>query len=98
MDIVLELADTFLFDYLYAWALPARPAPYNFPDKVPANATVFSTWEYKPATAFFSVEPSQAAYMSAWTRDNIYRQFLSLFLILWFVPPLLILLARNPPY
>lgn len=85
MDIVLELTDTYLFDYMYAFLLPARPAPYNFPDAVPANATVFSTWQYKPATAFFSVEPSQAAYMSAWARDNIFRQSISLFLILWFV-------------
>jgi lathosterol oxidase len=84
MDIVLEVTDTYLLDYAYAWLLPARPAPYNFPDTVPANATVFSTWQYKPATAFFSTKPSQAAYMSAWARDNIYRQTVSLFLILWF--------------
>ena len=84
MDIVLEVTDTYLLDYAYAWLLPARPAPYNFPDTVPANATVFSTWQYKPATAFFSTEPSPAAYMSAWARDNIYRQTFSLFLILWF--------------
>ncbi|GAB1320759.1 c-5 sterol desaturase [Madurella fahalii] len=83
MDIVLELSDTYLFDYVYAWALPARPAPYDYPAEIPANATITSTWEYKPATAFLSTQPSQAAHMSAWTRDNIYRQGFSLFLILW---------------
>lgn len=86
MDVVLELTDTFILDYLYAWALPARAA-FGFPDYPSANATgqAFSTWKYEPATHFFSVEPSQAAYQSAWSRDNIYRQGLSLYLITWCV-------------
>lgn len=88
MDIVLELSDTYLFDYIYAWALPARSAPYHHPGKAPISAAIASTWGYTPATAFFSTQPSQAAYMSAWTRDNVYRQGFSLFLILWFAAPL----------
>ncbi|KAK3374969.1 hypothetical protein B0H63DRAFT_262101 [Podospora didyma] len=85
MDFVLELTDTFLFDYIYTWALPARPAPYDFPDKVLANSTArsFSSWQFKPASSFFSVEPSQAAYASALDRDNIIRQSISLFFIFW---------------
>ncbi len=85
MDIVLELVDTFALDYVYAAAYPARPAPFDYLHAGGINATAqaFSTWQYKPATHFFSVEPSQAAYMSAWPRDNIYRQFLSLFFITW---------------
>lgn len=85
MDIVLEVTDTFFFDHIYAWALPARATPFDFPDHLSANATsqAFSTWQYKPATSFFSFQPPQAAYMSAWARDNIYRQGVSLFLITW---------------
>ncbi|KAK0629862.1 C-5 sterol desaturase [Bombardia bombarda] len=85
MDIALEIADQFLFDYIYAWALPARAAPYDYPDQLSANATAqtFSSWQYKPATAFITLEPSQAAYSSALPRDNILRQSLSLFLIVW---------------
>ncbi|KAK3692585.1 putative C-5 sterol desaturase [Podospora appendiculata] len=85
MDIVLEVADTFMFDYMYAYVLPARAAPYDYPSKLSANATAqaFSPWQYKPSTAFFSLEPSSAAYASGLTRDNIYRQSFSFFLILW---------------
>ncbi|KAK3681742.1 ankyrin repeat-containing domain protein [Podospora appendiculata] len=39
-------------------------------------------WQYKPSTASFSLEPSSAAYASGLTRDNIYRQSFSFFLIL----------------
>lgn len=83
MDVVLEVSDQFMFDYMYAWLLPARPALYDFPDKTNGTAQAFSSWVYEPATEFFSLEPSQAAYQSIWARDNIYRQALSLFLILW---------------
>lgn len=86
MDIVLEVADTLFGDYLYAAFYPAKPAPYDFPHP-PSNETVsenaFSAWTYTPSTHYFSLEPSQYAYMSQWPRDNIYRQALSLFLIVW---------------
>ncbi|KAK2604350.1 hypothetical protein N8I77_007289 [Diaporthe amygdali] len=86
MDIVLEVADTLFGDYLYARFHPIQPAPYDFPHP-PSNDTVndraFSAWTYKPATHYFSLEPSQYAYMSQWPRDNILRQALSLFLIVW---------------
>ncbi|KAK5654146.1 hypothetical protein OQA88_7577 [Cercophora sp. LCS_1] len=83
MDVVLELTDTFMFDYMYAWLLPAKL--HDFPDHAALNASArsFSQWEYKPATSFISFEPSEAAYTSAWDRDNILRQSLSLFLIMW---------------
>lgn len=85
MDIVLELTDTFVLDYMYAWLAPGRLAPHDFPDHLSANATTqaFSEWQYKPATTWFSVQPSQAAYSSVLPRDNIYRQAFSLFLITW---------------
>lgn len=86
MDIVLEVTDSFIGDYFFSWVLPARRAPYDYPN-VPTNGTdqTFSTWQYKPSTHFFTIEPSQAAYMSAWPRDNIFRQAISLFLITWLV-------------
>lgn len=85
MDIVLELTDTFIADYVYAYFHPSRPAPYDFPHAAKANASVpaFSAWSYHPATKFFSVEPSPAAYLSAWPRDNPIRQVITLFFITW---------------
>ncbi|RYP07262.1 hypothetical protein DL765_009214 [Monosporascus sp. GIB2] len=83
MDVVLELADTFIADYIYAWAYPAKPAPYDYPGVTNATGPVFSSWQYKPAASFLHVQPSEAAYMSGWDRDNIYRQALTLFMITW---------------
>lgn len=40
------------------------------------------------------LEPSPAAYQSAWDRDNIYRQSVSFFAILWFVHPT----SRDTPH
>lgn len=83
MDIVLEIADTFVGDHLYAWLMPARPAPYDLAHDDFTNGTTgtFSAWQYKPATHLIYLEPSEAAYMSAWPRDNIYRQAISLYTI-----------------
>lgn len=84
MDIVLEVTDTFLFDYMYAWALPAREVPLGYPDQFATNATQkLTAWQYKPATSWFSLEPSAAAYGSSLARDNTVRQFFSFFLIFW---------------
>lgn len=94
MDIVLEVADTFIFDHVYSHFLPASSAP------LAANATVLSirveptgfalpaaAWLYEPASKYFSVQPSQAAYESAWPRDDWRRQLLTLYLITWQVGP-----------
>jgi lathosterol oxidase len=85
MDIVLEVLDTFVLDQAYALLLPARPAPYDYPDHASTNASAqtFSTWQYKPSTDYFQLEPSQYAYMSTWPRDNIFRQGISLFFMTW---------------
>lgn len=86
MDIVLEVTDTFVLDYMYAWALPAREAPLGYPDNFATNATQkLTAWQYKPATSWFSLEPSPAAYGSLLPRDNVARQFISFSLIFWFV-------------
>jgi lathosterol oxidase len=92
MDIVLEVFDTFLFDYAYAALLPAGPVPYDLSlNGGVSNATLprssYSPWKYQPATDFFSITPGEAAYSSAWLRDNPYRQAMSLFLITWYDPP-----------
>ncbi|POS86697.1 hypothetical protein EPUL_001815 [Erysiphe pulchra] len=87
MDIVLELCDTYLLDKVYASALPAQTSSLlNFGL---SNTTVYgdtksTTWQYTPASSFISFAPKDAAYMSSWNRDNIYRQAISLFFITWF--------------
>jgi lathosterol oxidase len=85
MDVVLEFTDTFIADYVYAWAHPAKPAPYDFPADIASNASAqtFSSWTYEPASQFINVQPSQAAYMSAWPRDNLFRQLITLYFIVW---------------
>lgn len=95
MDVVLELFDTFVFDRLYANVLPLSPAilaAHNAAENfaMPANATWSSLKEsateaytFQPASQLFSVQPSNYAYMSTWSRDNIWRQSISLYLITW---------------
>ncbi|KAI1085724.1 C-5 sterol desaturase [Whalleya microplaca] len=83
MDVVLEATDSFIADYIYAWAYPARTVPYDHPQFTNATEQGFSSWQYKPACPYFDIPPSKYAYMSAWDRDNIYRQSITLFLITW---------------
>ena len=42
-----------------------------------------STWQFEPASSYMSVQPSEYAYMSRWDRDNIWRQFISLYILTW---------------
>lgn len=42
-----------------------------------------SRWQYKPASAYFRFEPSEQAWMSRWDRDNMARQFVSLYILTW---------------
>jgi Delta7-sterol 5-desaturase len=87
MDVVVELVDTFAGDYIYANLYPAKPAPHDlYLGNDNATEQVFSSWQYTPATKYFQVPPTQYAYMSAWNRDNIYRQAITLFTITWLVP------------
>lgn len=83
MDIVLEIFDTYAADRFYAWALPARLSSLSFNDEgfINATAQVFSAWKYKPATHLLHLKPGESAYLSSWPRDNIYRQFSSLYFI-----------------
>ena len=98
MDIVLEVFDTFGFDYMYSKLLPAStPSAFAQAAKHAASSTFSSlkegatmhptdpSWSFDPASKLLSFEPSQWAYRSQWPRDNIYRQALSLYLITWYV-------------
>lgn len=42
-----------------------------------------SAWQWEPSNSFFSLPPTEYAYMSRWDRDNIFRQFLSFYVITW---------------
>jgi hypothetical protein len=87
MDIALELLDTYALDWIYSAILPAQPAPYNLKDGISnstsADIQSASPWQYKPSSNIISFTPTEAAYTSQWTRDNVYRQTLSLFFITW---------------
>ena len=93
MDIVLEIADSFIFDPLYAKILPAASshafasnATYSSIKAEPTSFAVpHATWQYEPSTHYFSIEPSKYAYMSSLTRDDWRRQAFTLFLITWYV-------------
>jgi lathosterol oxidase len=91
MDIVLEFWDTFIGDRLYSTLLPASlSASASFPVFVNAansSLALFGATEpfvYEPATQLIHLEPSKYAYLSAWPRNNMYRQFTSFFLITWY--------------
>ncbi|CAF9906368.1 c-5 sterol desaturase [Imshaugia aleurites] len=87
MDIVLEVLDTFLFDRFWSTIYPA--STWNHPKNAVKDATTtFSSMRELPtaihsSTHFFQLAPSRYAYMSEWPRDNIWRQFFSLYLITW---------------
>jgi Delta7-sterol 5-desaturase len=89
MDLVLELFDTYLFDYMYAFVLPAH---HPHPALKNSTATFSSMREgptpsqyvFHPASEYLSFPPSDWAYKSVWARDDIYRQAVSLFLITWY--------------
>ncbi|KAK7951755.1 C-5 sterol desaturase [Apiospora aurea] len=58
-----------------------RLPTYEVPSVTNAStAWAFSSWQYEPATKFFTIEPSPAARRSVWARDNICRQGINLFL------------------
>ena len=90
MDVVLEIFDTFLFDRLYALLLPASSITFTRNTVKHAATSTFSSMREMPtavnhASRFLQFEPSHFAYMSAWSRDNVWRQLLSLYMITWYV-------------
>jgi lathosterol oxidase len=110
MDIVLEVCDTFLLDRVYASIFPANPSSYltqNFSNTTTstfsslregATAKAQYTYIYEPSTQLFNFEPSQWAYSSTLPRDNIYRQAVSLFMIVWIFGLLLYFVCAGASY
>jgi lathosterol oxidase len=92
MDVVLEVADTYLLDRVYATLLPANPSQYISYKFSNASSTTFPgaagkpqyNYIYEPASQFISLEPTPWTYSSSWPRDNIIRQGISLFAIVWY--------------
>jgi len=88
MDIVLEVFDTFLFDRFWANVYPL--SSWKYIEHVVKDATTtFPSMRELPtpihaSTQFFQLEPSPYAYMSELPRDNVWRQFLTLYLITWY--------------
>ena len=102
MDIALEIWDTFIGDLMYSALLPVSlsssvsvPAFANAANSSLAFFGASEPFVYEPATQLIYLEPSKYAYMSAWPRNNIYRQFLSFFLIVWYVA---IASPLRPPF
>ncbi|KAJ5658043.1 uncharacterized protein N7484_001692 [Penicillium longicatenatum] len=90
MDIILELWDTFIGDRMYSALLPNSIASSvslpGFVNAANSSLSLFGAAEpfiYEPATQLIHLEPSKYAYLSAWPRNNMYRQFTSFFLITW---------------
>lgn len=100
MDIVLEIVDTLLLDRIYSTLFPASPSEYISQKFNNITSSTFSsvregaspTPQYKyifePASQILNLEPTHWAYSSSLPRDNIYRQGVSLFLIVWYVSQL----------
>ena len=87
MDIVLQVLDTFIFDRFWAFVRPASTSAQIESVKQDPTSTFTSMRELptpiRPATQFFHFVPSPYAYMSAWPRDNVWRQGLTLYIITW---------------
>jgi len=89
MDVILEFADTYVFDKFWATVLPAQTniaqhATATF-SSMREGATLIpqKQWVWEQATHYFSFPPSEYAWQSAWPRDRTERQFIELFLIVW---------------
>ncbi|KIX10485.1 uncharacterized protein Z518_01568 [Rhinocladiella mackenziei CBS 650.93] len=98
MDIVLEIVDTLVLDRVYATLLPASPSSYVSQKSNNATSTAQYTYIYEPASQFISLEPTHWTYSSSWPRDNIYRQAISLFAIVWFFGLILYFVCSSLSY
>ena len=92
MDVVLEVADRFVFDKFWATVLPAQTEilKHNATatwSSMREGATLIPqespSWIWEPATKYFQFPPTEYAWQSQWARDNTQRQFIELFLIVW---------------
>ncbi len=62
-----------------AAARTAANATFSSMRELPIDAG----YQYRPASQYLQVPPSEYAYLSAWPRDNIYRQLASVIFIGW---------------
>jgi lathosterol oxidase len=93
MDFVLEVFDTVLFDRMYAAlfdpisTLTAGFKSFDnsttFGDATQAADVARSSWQFEAASEYASLQPSEYAWMSKWDRNNVWRQFISLYIITW---------------
>jgi lathosterol oxidase len=74
MDVLLDVLDTFVFDRLYASVLPDTNAGSDAINLSLLNQHI---------KVYFPLEPSGWAEASLLKRDNMARQTLSLFLMIW---------------
>ncbi|KIX98022.1 uncharacterized protein Z520_06101 [Fonsecaea multimorphosa CBS 102226] len=110
MDIVLEIVDTLVLDRVYATLLPASPSSYlqqkfnnvatSTFSSIRENATSAPQYSYiyEPASRFVNLKPTEWTYSSSWPRDNIFRQGISLFFIVWFFGLVLYFLCASLSY
>ena len=70
----------------HATATAIANATFSSRREVPTTRMGVAEWiyQYQPATQYLQLEPSEWAYMSAWPRDSIFRQAVSLFFITWY--------------
>ncbi|ETI23437.1 hypothetical protein G647_05239 [Cladophialophora carrionii CBS 160.54] len=110
MDIILEVVDTLFLDRVYATLFPANSSQYSLQKLHDVATSTFSSiregatpapqykYIYEPASRLFSLDPTEWAYKSSLSRDNIYRQGVSLFAIVWFFGLVLYFLCATLSY
>ncbi|KAG6285690.1 hypothetical protein E4U09_007186 [Claviceps aff. purpurea] len=76
MDVALELLDPLVFDKLYAWAVPRAAQVATGTQQYLGNASYTDL-----SSRSLGVGLGDLGAESAWPRDNIYRQILSIFII-----------------
>ncbi|GME66099.1 Sterol delta -desaturase erg3 protein [Neofusicoccum parvum] len=85
MDLVLEFCDAFVFDRVYSALLPAQAR--NVGEVGAGNGSVIQpcldSYRFEPASQYISFPPSEHACMSAWPRENLWRQLVSLYIVTW---------------
>lgn len=69
-------------DAASAAAAAAANATFSSQREAPTH---LGSYQYQAASQYFQLRPTEWAYMSAWARDNVYRQSLSIFVIGWCV-------------
>jgi lathosterol oxidase len=92
MDVILELADDYVFDRAYSYFLPDPSSAFDGSSFYSGNSSFSSGYAYphppspspsSSVSASSSLTSIPPVYASSWGRDNMYRQAMSLFWIAW---------------